>query len=147
VDYIYPLTVTTPAGTAEATPQATPWPLDDNFMPYFRYIVPPGPSGCVGFRLLWAEQQVYPFSNYSWLVTDDDKQQIDLNLAMTSSGLVVQTYNTGAWPHTIQFLACIRVVSASDQEAINEATGAIALPASADTSSSDTTGIDTLVAS
>jgi hypothetical protein len=134
LDRLYYLEVPTPANTPLAIPLSTPWPLEDNEFVYVDILVPPGPSGLLGFRILWANQQVVPWGNDSWLITDDEKIHVDCDFAMTVTGLVVQSYNTDIYEHTIYLRGLVRTMTVQEQLAVESETGTIALPASQDLS-------------
>jgi hypothetical protein len=142
MDRLYYLEVTTPANTPQSSPQSTPFPLEDNTLVYVDINVPPGNSATLGFRVMWAQQQVIPWGNNSWLLTDDEKVHVECNFAMTTSGLVVETYNVDIFPHTIYIRALVRDMTIAAQQEVNAATGSVALPASVDIDQ-DTSGIDT----
>lgn len=132
MDRLYYLEVLTPAGTLQSAPQNTPWPLEDNQLVYVDILVPPGNSSTAGFRVLWATQQVIPWGNDSFLVTDNEKVHVDCDFDMTITGLVIQTYNTDIWDHTIYLRALIRTITVAQQQLVNAATGGVALPATVD---------------
>jgi len=127
---LYYLEFTIPAGTPISSPASETFPLEDNYLVSLRIRVPPGPFGQMGFRLLWAQQQVVPWGNDSWLIANDEEVTWQSNVAITSTGLVVEGYNTGNFPHTIYILALISTLSASVQQEVSETSGAVALPAS-----------------
>ena len=37
-------------------------------------VVPPGPSGLMGFRLRHSGRTVIPYNNYNWIIADNDKK-------------------------------------------------------------------------
>jgi hypothetical protein len=134
MDRLYYLTVETPANTPLASPLSTPWPLEDNEFVYVDIMVPPGPSGLMGFRIMWASQQVVPWGNDSWLITDNEKIHVDCNFAMTITGLVIESYNTDIFPHTIYLRGLVRTMTPQAQAQVASLTGTTALPASQDLS-------------
>ena len=143
MDRLYYESVTIPAGTPLATPVSVPWPLEDNYLKYVDIVVPSGPSGLMGFRILWASQQIIPWGNNSYLVTDNEKIHVDVDSYITVTGLVIEGYNTDIFPHTIYLRGLIQTLSPQQILAAEEVTGSIALPASLDTG--DTSGINSLV--
>jgi hypothetical protein len=84
----------------------------------------------MGFRILWAQQQIVPWGNNSWLICDDEEIPWPSNTAITVSGLTVQGYNTGAYPHTVYLRALISTLPPALQSEVNAETGTVALPAS-----------------
>ena len=134
MDRLYTLTATIPANTTAASPYNLAFPLEDNYLKYIRFIVPPGPSGLMGFRILWANQQIVPWGNLSWIVTDNEQFTIDVDSYMTYTGVVFQGYNTDIWQHTVYLRALIRNLDVATVAQANALTGAVALPAALDTS-------------
>lgn len=143
MDRLYYQTVSIPAGTPVATPVSIAWPMEDNYLKYVDINVPPGPSGLMGFRILWAGQQIIPWGNDSFLVTDNEKIHVDVDSYITVTGLVIQGYNTDIFAHTIYLRGLIQTLTPQQILAAEEATGSIALPASLDVG--DTSGINSLV--
>jgi hypothetical protein len=132
LDRLYYLEVTTPANTPLASPQSTLWPLEDNYLKYVDVLVPPGPSGLLGFRLMWANQQVIPWGNDSWLITDNERVHVDCDFMMTITGLVIESYNTDIYAHTIYIRGLVQTATVEQELAASELTGSIAVPASQD---------------
>jgi hypothetical protein len=112
MDQLWPLTVTTPAGTLPSAPLVTPWPLADANLDYVEIIVPNGPSGQVGVAILWSGTQIIPWGNGTWIITNDEKIHIPVGSYITISGLAVQTYNEGIFPHTLYLRALVKYTTA-----------------------------------
>lgn len=127
---LYYLEFTIPAATPILAPVSLPWPLEDNYLIEITSRIPPGPSGMMGFKIMWAQQQIVPWGNNSWLIANDEEIVWRSETAMTSSGLVVEGYNTGVFPHTVYLRALISTLPPAVQAAVDTATGTIALPAS-----------------
>lgn len=64
-------------------------------------LVPPGPSGELGFALAVVNDQQVPANPPSWIVTDDERVEIKLDDLPTSGDWYLVTYNTGIYPHTL----------------------------------------------
>ena len=79
MDRVYPLTVTTPAGTLIGAPQNTAFPLEDNYLVEIEIIVPDGSVGLLGFRILQASQQVFPWNNSYYVTPNNEKIVIPWN--------------------------------------------------------------------
>lgn len=99
MDRLYPLSVDTPAGTTPLLPQSTTWRLEDAKLVSVTFVIPDGHSGLTGIRLLQAGQQIVPYSNDDWFVSNDEIIDVPVNMEMTTSGLTVQTYNTDVFTH------------------------------------------------
>jgi hypothetical protein len=127
---LYYLEFTIPAGTPISAPVSDTWPLEDNYLVSIVTRIPPGPSGLMGFRIMWAQQQIVPWGNNSWLIADDEEIVWQSNTAMTVSGLVVEGYNTGTYAHTVYLRALISTLPPSVLQEIDQEMGTVALPAS-----------------
>ena len=130
MDRLYYLDALIPAGTPIASPYTLTWPLEDNKCEYIDFLVPPGPSGYMGFRLLWASQQVIPWGNNSWIVTDNENRRFDCDFDMTSTGLVFQGYNLGSFQHSVYLRALIKTVSIQEAIQASAITGSLTVPGS-----------------
>ena len=84
----------------------------------------------MGFRIMWAQQQVIPWGNDSYLVTDNEKIRVDCDFDMTVTGLVIEGYNTDVFNHTIYLRGLIQTLTYAQEQAVSEALGSLALPAS-----------------
>lgn len=122
MDRLYQLTVSTPANTAILTPQSTVWRLEDAKLVSVTFLIPDGHSGLTGVRLLQAGQEIVPYSNNDWLVSNNEKIEVSVNAEMTRTGLVVQTYNTDFFPHKHYLRALITDLQASGASAGNALT-------------------------
>lgn len=105
---LWPLNVTTPAGTTSENPLVTQWPLVDANLDYIDIVVPDGPSGQVGVAVYWSGTQIVPWGTDSWLITNNEKIRVPLGTYITVDGLAVWTYNEGIFDHTIYLRALIR---------------------------------------
>jgi hypothetical protein len=143
MDRLYPLTVTIPAQTPILTPVNQPFPLEDAELVYVHINVPPGPSSLMGFRILQAGQQIIPWGNNSFFVTDDEKIEVAVGGQITATGLIVQGYNTDVFDHTIYLRALIRDLPLPSAIDTSGASSALALPGSESSDQTDN-GIDTL---
>lgn len=127
---IYYLEAVVSPNTPIASPASFTWPLEDNYLERIDVRIPPGPSGAMGFRILWSQQQIVPWGNYSWLIANDEEIPWKADTAISASGLVVQAYNLGNFPHTIYLKALVRTLSPATAAAVSALTGSVALPAS-----------------
>jgi hypothetical protein len=107
MDRLYYLTPQIPAGTPQSAPVSTPWPLEDNQLIKISIEVPDGHCGLTGVRILWSQQQIVPFANNSFFVANDRTIDYQFDDYITSSGLVVQGFNTDIFPHTFYITALI----------------------------------------
>jgi hypothetical protein len=102
--------------------------------------VPPGPAGNMGFRILWATQQIVPWGNDSWLICDNETIAWESDTAMTITGLVIEGYNLGNFPHTIFLRGLVANLTPQQQQEVTELTGPTALPGSQVEGESDLSG-------
>ena len=105
---LWPLTVTTPAGTLSSSPLITPWPLADANLEWIEIVVPDGPSGQVGVAVYWSGTQIVPWGTDSWIITNNEKLHIPVDSYITISGLSVYTYNEGIFDHTVYLRALVK---------------------------------------
>jgi hypothetical protein len=107
MDRLYQLAALIPAGTPVSAPVTIPWPLEDNQLLSIDIMVPDGPSGTVGFQVSQAQQQIVPWGNSGYLITNDEKIKYEYDDQITSTGLALIGYNTDIYPHTIYLRATI----------------------------------------
>jgi hypothetical protein len=107
MDRIYYQTLTVPAGTPITAPVTAAWPLEDNLLKHFTVQVPDGHCGLTGFRVLQAQQQVVPFANNSYIVSNDRTFPFEWDDEITSTGLVLSGYNIDIFPHTFYCTALV----------------------------------------
>lgn len=93
--------VTTPAGTAQASPLTTAMTFPVRKIDSIEIRVPPGPRGELGFRIATKGVQVWPITPGAWIATDDEVVTIPVDDAPTSGDWELTTYNTGIYPHTV----------------------------------------------
>jgi hypothetical protein len=107
VDRIYYQVLTVPAGTPITAPVSIAWPLEDNELREITVQVPDGPSGLAGFRIMRAGQQVIPFANDSFIVSNDRTFKFPFKDQVSSSGLVGNGYNTDIYDHSFYLTATV----------------------------------------
>lgn len=89
------------AATAIATPATFSLTMNPGVTRRVEIIIPPGPSGLVGFRLRHSGQTVIPYAGNNWVVTDDEKLEWDLEGYPTGDRWTLQAYNTDIYVHTL----------------------------------------------
>ena len=77
-ELIYEFQPTTPAGTPLATPNVVAMQMPDLEVQYIEWIVPPGPSGNLGWQLLYSGSLVVP-QNGTWVITDNETGRWELD--------------------------------------------------------------------
>lgn len=93
--------VTVPAGTLEAAPQTTALPFNLGVVTDIEILVPPGPSGLVGFRIQHSQETVIPYNKSKWVIADDDTLRWPLSGFPVGSAWALQAYNRDVYPHTL----------------------------------------------
>lgn len=90
---------TVTAGTPIAAPLAVPIDLGDLYVQRVYIRMPPGPSGLVGVALDFNGTRIVPFDQPGqWLVGDDEKWELPLNLEI-DNGAQVTLYNLDTFDH------------------------------------------------
>lgn len=107
-------TVTIPAGTLKSAPQVTKCVFQQGIVVEVDIIVPPGPSGVVGFFVGAGGSQYIPRTPGAFVVADNDYIVWPVQNAITSGSWQVTAYNTGLFPHTLQFGFQINEVGAAN---------------------------------
>jgi hypothetical protein len=92
-ELIYEFQPTTPAGTPLATPNVVAMQMPDLEVQYIEWIVPPGPSGNLGWQLLYSGSLVVP-QNGTWVITDNETGRWELDELPTGGAWSFQGYNT-----------------------------------------------------
>lgn len=94
-------TVTVPAGTAIDAGWTYPLDMPPRIVETISVRVPPGPRGTVGFQIGSSGQQIIPYQEGEWVVTDDDKIEWPLDNQIDSGAWELYAYNDGDFPHTL----------------------------------------------
>lgn len=118
-------TISTPAGTVQATPQDTAIILGTVVLLEARLVIPSGHKGFTGWQLRLANVAVVPYGNEAAFVVGDD-DRLDFTFErIVGLGLVVRTYNLGQYPH--QHLCRMKVTDPTVPEQTAVAPTAIAV--------------------
>lgn len=100
-DRIQVFDVTTPAGTLSTAPLSTPLPFNQGIVTVVQVLVPPGPSGLVGFRFTHSGTVVIPYEYSDWIIADNDKIDWPVANKPTGGRWGLQSYNTDVYDHTL----------------------------------------------
>ena len=92
--------VTVPAGTTIGAPQTTALAWRDGVVRRLEVLIPPGPSGLSGFRILHSGQVIIPFAADTWIIADDEVLNWDLDNFPTGAKWSLRAYNTDIYEHT-----------------------------------------------
>lgn len=99
---------TIPAGTLQSAPLNVPFVFNDGVVQRIEILVPPGPSGLVGFAITHSGSIVIPYDGTSFFVTDDEKLSWDVEDFPTGSAWGVRAFNTDVYPHKLYFRFLVR---------------------------------------
>lgn len=115
-DEIRAFTLTVPAGT----PSTAPTVLDVSFPPRIvdavQVIVPPGPSGFVGWCIMNSRVRVIPYASDPWIITAGESITWPLTRQITSGSWQVAGYNTGVNDHSVYFRFLLSLVPGVRQQ-------------------------------
>lgn len=102
-DEIRQNTVTVPAGTTAAAPLTVPMNMPPRRVEALQVVVPPGPSGFVGWAVLVGGVRVIPYLSDLWVITSGENITWPLENYPEAGSWSVQAYNTGAQDHALYF--------------------------------------------
>ena len=98
--YVWPVNVTTPSGTAIASPITTTPKLGDIWIDSVELRIPVGHRGLTGIYVANSGTQLLPYSQTpSFLIGDDERLTFDFGVEV-ATGLQIVTYNTDIFVHT-----------------------------------------------
>ncbi len=98
---VYAFQVTIPAGTAKILPYRQKTTLPVRKVDTLEIVIPPGPSGLMGFAITMSTVAVLPIVAGTYVVTDDEHISWPLSDLPTSGDWQVSGYNTDTYDHTI----------------------------------------------
>jgi hypothetical protein len=111
MDRLYYQNLTIPAGNGVNNFDAVAWPLEDNQLLEITIEVPDGHCGLTGVRIEQAQQQIVPFANNSYLISNNRVFRYPFADQITSTGLVIVGYNGDIYPHTFYCTALVTNLS------------------------------------
>lgn len=98
----FPQSVTTPAGTAKASPLTTIVAVPPALLIEVYVLIPRGHAGQTGLQVVYSGATIVPFGGASadqWIVGDGDALTLPVSFPVASK-LTVRTFNTGIFDHT-----------------------------------------------
>lgn len=98
---VYTFQVTIPPGTPQTTPFRQSITIPVRQVDTLEIVVPPGPSGLMGFAITMGGVNVMPLQSGQYIVTDDQKITWPIVGLPTSGAWQLSGYNTDVWPHTV----------------------------------------------
>lgn len=96
--------ITVPHGTSQAAPLVTALRFPDGIVQAIEFIIPPGPSGLLGWQLRYNGQPIVPRTANAFFVMDDTHEQWPVEDYPTGQGWQAATYNVDTYPHLVQFI-------------------------------------------
>lgn len=97
----YEFQVTTPAGTAMASPITTAITMPVRAIRSIRWRVPSGPRGVMGFQLAMAGVPFLPRNTGQYIIANDETDTWVLDELPDSGAWQVISYNTGTYDHSV----------------------------------------------
>lgn len=94
-------TAVVPAGVTAAAPRSFDMSFPPRTVDTLEIIVPPGPSGVVGFAVTNSGIRVIPYNSDDWIITSNEKIVWPLNGYVDSGSWELLAYNTGNDTHSI----------------------------------------------
>lgn len=146
MDRLYTTTVAVPAGTLQSAPFIQQLPLEDANLKRVTITVPDGHNGLTGIRVLWANQQIVPWGNNSYITANNRTIDVDFNDYITVSGLTFQAFNIDVFAHSFYCELTVTDTLSRQQLAQTPAT-ATAVVSSATPPVQDPLSPDALIAS
>jgi hypothetical protein len=113
-DEIYAFSVTIPAGTLQAAPVIISIGIPPRIVNQIDVVVPPGPSGLMGFQIGMVGQQIIPRNCNAWIITDGEKISWPVQNQNDSGAWQVIGYNTDIYDHTIQVKLLVDLAVTAD---------------------------------
>lgn len=98
---IIPFTVSTGAGITRDNPQITNLQFTSADVTQIDIMVPPGPSGFLGFHVDNGGGQYIPEGSNIWITPDDVYLSFPVESAPNNGNWQLVTYNNGNYSHTL----------------------------------------------
>lgn len=86
--------ITTPAETAQDSPQSTDWELPQGTLVQVTVVIPDGHAGLTGVALRYSGEHVFPFEADSWIEGNGEEVTYPLEFDVGGSAVQVLTFNT-----------------------------------------------------
>jgi len=115
---VYSFQVTIPAGTAITAPFRQSLTIPVRKIDTLEIVVPPGPSGLMGFAITMGGINVMPIQSGQYIVTDDQKITWPIDNLPTSGAWQLSGYNTDVWPHSVYIWFLVDQVPRAGQGAL-----------------------------
>jgi hypothetical protein len=104
---------TFPAGTDITSPLTINMGFPPRTVDTLELVIPPGPSGLMGFRITMGGTSVIPIQPGIWLITDDERITWKLDGYPNSGAWQIQGYNTDEYDHSVYLRWLVNVIAGS----------------------------------
>lgn len=94
-------TLAIPAGTLATAPATLDTSFPARVVDRIEIVVPAGPNGTVGFKILNSDVQIIPYGSDEWVVTSNESISWDLDGYIDSGSWQLAAYNGGINQHSI----------------------------------------------
>lgn len=98
---VHVFTVETAPRTPESSPLTTNLDFPEGRVERIEVLVPPGPSGLLGWAIDHSNQRILPYESAGFIVADGEVIKWDLERFPTGRDWQVVTFNEDLYPHTI----------------------------------------------
>lgn len=106
--------MTIPGGTLVSTPQTTPLTFNPGIVERIELLVPPGPSGLVGFQIRHSGETVIPHNSSQFIISDGEKITWPIEGYPEGSAWALRAYNTDVYSHTLYLRFLINETTRTD---------------------------------
>lgn len=97
------LEVLIPLQTLSTAPADFPLQFPEGVVDNLEILIPPGPSGLVGFQVLHGDQQVIPLTRGVFIITDNETLDWPLSGYPVGHAWAVRAFNNDRYDHTLYF--------------------------------------------
>jgi len=111
--------VTIPAGTAVSAPFTQSTTIPVRTPDAVEIIVPPGPSGLMGFAITMGGVNVIPVAPRTFIVTDDEKIHWPISSLPDSGAWEITGYNVDVFDHAIYLRWLVDVVGTPESTPVD----------------------------
>lgn len=115
---IYAFDITIPASTAKSLPYTADITMPVRQVDTIEIVVPPGPSGLMGFAVAMNGVNVLPKVAGTFIVTDNETISWPVDGLPTSGDWSIIGYNTDDFDHTIYLRWLVDLITGSTQTSI-----------------------------
>lgn len=106
---------TFPAGTLQSAPLRIALTMPVRKVDVLEIVIPPGPSGLMGFAITMGGVSVLPIQPGTYVITDNETITWQLSGYPTSGAWQIAGYNTDVFDHTVYMRWLLDQVSPSSQ--------------------------------